>query len=418
MSVRIVTEVLMVTRVDDSRQGPPGAARDKLWAQDAMAEIDLLRAKSHVICTRLGLRSTGSGGELSPESSSAVDSGEFRRRRTWLWSGREARVAAAEQAKREAQAAFDAVQKLLDLATSAAHGEIPKYRRIQSWWSGNCVEAAFRYTHNAEARLAVLYSEEETRAEVPEAARRALESLSAENPMRDVAQRLRRRGDRGDAVSTATLSKVIEAGHAAADRQRSRLRTFRNVLIIGIFVTTLLLCTLIGITAWRPNLVPLCFVQNPPPLDLTAPNVACPVKAVRLDEITQLHTVPSRLDLFIVAALGLVGGAVSAALFLRDLYLNATPYNVSIPITLLKLPAGALTGLVGIILLAGEFVPGFSAIDKPIQILAYAIVFGFAQQVFTQFLDQRAQSLVNSVATKARVLPDPGSGRTNPSDGA
>ena len=85
----------------------------------------------------------------------------------------------------------------------------------------------------------------------------------------------------------------------------------------------------------------------------------------------------------------------------------ATPYNISIPLALLKLPAGALTALVGIILLAGEFVPGFSAIDKQIQILAYALVFGFAQQLFTQAVDQRAQRLVESVPTKARGIPGP-----------
>ena len=219
--------------------------------------------------------------------------------------------------------------------------------------------------------------------------------------MRCTAEQLQAARERGDVIVTADLSKVIEAGHAAADRQRSRLRTFRNVLLVGIFVTSLLLLALAIATMIRPSIIPLCFIQDPEPLD-GVPNVACPVKAAHVKSLDKLHTATSSSDLITVAALGLMGGAVSAALFLRDLYSNATPYNVSVPLALLKLPAGAMTGLVGIILLAGEFVPGFSAIDRPIQILAYAVVFGFAQQLFTQFLDQRAQQLVNNIPTKAR----------------
>ena len=362
---------------DGSNPSRPSPARNKLWAQDATAEIEFLKAKSRAISTRLGQLPT-------------VEFG---------------------QTRQEAQAIYDAVENLLALATAATCGERPKYRRVLSWWTGNCVEAAFRNIHNAEATLAALYDNEQARAEIPEAVRRALESLSPNDPMRSVARKLRNSREKGDAVALADLSKLIEAGHAAADRQRSRLRTFRNVLISGIFVTTLLLLTLIVLVSWRPSLVPLCFVQNPPPPDPNLPNIACPVKAVRELDLTNPHTGSSRFDFLIVALLGLMGGALSASLFLRDLYSNSTPYNVTVPLALLKLPAGAMTALTGIILLAGEFVPGFSAIDKPAQILAYAVVFGFAQQLFTQFVDQRAQKLVDSVTTKTAGASNAGRNR-------
>jgi hypothetical protein len=56
---------------------------------------------------------------------------------------------------------------------------------------------------------------------------------------------------------------------------------------------------------------------------------------------------------------------------------------------------------------AGEFVPGFTAVDKQIQILAYALVFGFAQQLFIQVVGQRARRLVSNVPTKARGISAP-----------
>jgi hypothetical protein len=184
-------------------------------------------------------------------------------------------------------------------------------------------------------------------------------------------------------------------------------------------VTTLLLGGFIALSAVYPTLVPICFVQDPAPADINKPNVACPTRAGR-DPVPGVgeYEVSTGADLFAVALLGLMGGALSAALFIRDLYTNATPYNVSIPLALLKIPAGALTAIVGIILLAGQFVPGFTAVDKQIQILAYALVFGFAQQLFTQVLDQRAQKLVASVPTKARGISGPAQDAAEQRDGS
>lgn len=49
-----------------------------------------------------------------------------------------------------------------------------------------------------------------------------------------------------------------------------------------------------------------------------------------------------------------------------------------------KVPAGALTAVAGILLLGGEFVPGLSELDSQRQILAYALVLGYAQQPATR----------------------------------
>jgi hypothetical protein len=53
---------------------------------------------------------------------------------------------------------------------------------------------------------------------------------------------------------------------------------------------------------------------------------------------------------------------------------------------------------------AGDFIPGFTAIDKQSQILAYAVAFGFAQQLFTQLLDRRARDLTANIPTKAKDI--------------
>jgi hypothetical protein len=45
----------------------------------------------------------------------------------------------------------------------------------------------------------------------------------------------------------------------------------------------------------------------------------------------------------------------------------------------------------------GEFVPGLTALDSSGQIIAWAVVFGYAQQVFTRLVDQRAHAVLEEV---------------------
>ncbi len=55
----------------------------------------------------------------------------------------------------------------------------------------------------------------------------------------------------------------------------------------------------------------------------------------------------------------------------------------------------------------GQFVPGLSALDSPAQILAWALVFGYAQQLFTRLVDQQGQTVLNSV--RSADTPQPSS---------
>jgi len=78
---------------------------------------------------------------------------------------------------------------------------------------------------------------------------------------------------------------------------------------------------------------------------------------------------------------------------------------VPLALTLLKVPTGALTAVAGILLLGGGFVPGLSELDTQRQILAYALVFGYAQQLATRYLDDRASTLLAEVPSKHNPRP-------------
>jgi hypothetical protein len=57
--------------------------------------------------------------------------------------------------------------------------------------------------------------------------------------------------------------------------------------------------------------------------------------------------------------------------------------------------------VLGLLLMRGQFVPGLSALDSSAQILAWAIVFGYAQQLFTRLVDTQAQVVLDDVAGKS-----------------
>lgn len=85
----------------------------------------------------------------------------------------------------------------------------------------------------------------------------------------------------------------------------------------------------------------------------------------------------------------------------------ATAYNVPIALALLKLPTGALTAVLGLLLMRGQFVPGLTSLDTPGQIVAWAVIFGAAQQLFTRFVDQRGTAVMQAVPGPENPSTDP-----------
>lgn len=48
----------------------------------------------------------------------------------------------------------------------------------------------------------------------------------------------------------------------------------------------------------------------------------------------------------------------------------------------------------------GGFVPRLTAVDSPPQILAWAVFFGYAQQVFTRLVDKQANTVLEGVTVE------------------
>jgi hypothetical protein len=160
---------------------------------------------------------------------------------------------------------------------------------------------------------------------------------------------------------------------------------------------------LMGALAWlvaaNPDAMPLCFTPNTGTAASETIQTVCP---------SGDHKQPTGGDVLIVAGLGLLGGALAAAFSIRNARGASTPYDVPVALAFFKLPLGALTAVTSILLLGGSFVPGLSELDSQRQILAYALVFGYAQQLISRLIDNRAQTVLSALPSR-----DPDDRRTS-----
>ena len=289
------------------------------------------------------------------------------------------------------QAAEKAIRDLLAVTDESIRrrGRLSRRGPLDRW-RGTAVERAFQSLHAAEIFLVDLLPDEELNALVPKVLARADAVLERGDPRRHVIDQLP--GLPAGPTKRAALQAGMTIAYDASDHLHVRVRDFRNILLASAALITLLMTVLTLVVALFPQAMPLCF--SPSSTGPTAPDGAvtvCP---------SGDHQPPSGGDVAIVAGLGLLGGALAAAFAIRNIRGTSTPYGVPISLAALKVPSGALTAVAGILLLGGNFVPGLSELDTQRQILAYALVLGYAQQLATRLIDNRAQSLLDSVPSK------------------
>jgi hypothetical protein len=310
----------------------------------------------------------------------------------------------------------------LDAAKEAAAEESRRgwWARTRSALGGASVERAMSHLDAAETDLLRAAPDTYLRGQLPSVQALVEAHLPPDDARRlrveEIAERIGQR-DVEDDDRNAVLA-AVRAASSEARRKVRRVRSFRNVLLM----TALLLAlgaggmTTIGIVS--PATVPLCFnpegeivcpTHDSPVLGQDASGGGAgqaapsgPETAAQVEEIDDVtRRTASSWDLPIVELVGLIAAAVAAAAALRGVRGTSTPYSLPIALAVLKLPTGALTAVLGLLLMRGEFVPGLSALDSSAQIISWAIVFGYAQQLLTQFVDRQAQGVLDDVGGAA-----------------
>jgi hypothetical protein len=201
---------------------------------------------------------------------------------------------------------------------------------------------------------------------------------------------------------------AVRAASSAAAREFAAVRSFRNVLIATTALLSLLAVAIAVFGAFQPAAAPLCFTPQLDRVDY----LVCPtgttklIDGVDIDEAIAKTVGP--LDLAVVQLVGLIAASVAAATALQRLRGSTVPFGLPVALAVLKLPTGALTAFAGLVLMRGAFIPGLSNLDSSAQILAWAVIFGYAQQIFTRVVDQQASAVLDQVRGQERRDPTHG----------
>jgi hypothetical protein len=300
------------------------------------------------------------------------------------------------------QSSEEAVTQHVKAARSACTRPSPRRRRgVWDRWRGTSVEQAYRNLHSAKIFLVDLLSPLEVAALVPEVCARMAAVLDRNDPRRVCAEKALQ--SRDPATVQVTLKQAMEVSYDASDEEYVRLRSFRNIILATAASFAVFVALILIVVASSPQAIPLCFEPTVTGSSITNRNgigqtqQAQPIQSVCPSGDQQT---PTRGDVLIIAGLGAVGGGLGALLAIRNLRGTSTPYGVTTALAVLKVPSGALIALIGMLLLAGGFIPGLSNLDSQRQILAYALVFGYAQQLITRLADAQAQTIMNRLPSK------------------
>jgi hypothetical protein len=316
------------------------------------------------------------------------------------------------------------ITKHLEAARSTAAGEdrhswkerLKWWTRLRSSWGGSSIERSTTNLDAVEAHLLRLAPADYVRGEMPSVAAYVCRYLKKDDPRRTRIEQLAQEAEARELL-TAEREAVVAAYHAASSqrhRELMRLRSFRNVLVVASAVLLLVVIGLGVLGSLRPQAIPLCFE----PETQDGVSLVCPTGEERIrrgDDIDEkIADTVSGWDVWLVEIVGLIAAAVATAFALRGIRGTSTPYSLPVALAILKLPTGALTAVVGLVLMRGGFVPGLSALDSSAQILSWAAVFGYAQQLVTRFVDQQAHAVLEDVGGRGAAGDRPTSAEPTP----
>ncbi len=328
-----------------------------------------------------------------------------------------------------------AIREHLEAVKQAAEGRHRRRDRITHLWSGvsgSTIGRAMSNLNAAEANLLRVAPDYYLAGQMPSLLNHVHRHLEPDDARRRELERIAVRFGPDQAAAADTeltaitaqernaIVSSVRAASTAALREQLRVRSFRNVLLVTSFVMTLLAVGIAVLGMVNPSAVPLCFqpeksgqvvvvcpTAQSDRFATAQPSATMPRTTQGKDIDDYVRETASPRDLLIVELVGLTAAAVAAAGAVRGIRGSSERYGLPVALAALKLPTGAVTAFLGLLLMRGQFVPGLSALDTSAQILAWALVFGYAQQLFTRLVDQQGQTVLESVRGADKLEPEP-----------
>jgi hypothetical protein len=261
--------------------------------------------------------------------------------------------------RREARRQLDEAVQIIDAAP-----------RLRSMWNGIDVQATWFRIHAVDAAVIRLADPEVVRAKLPGIVTDGAELLGDDHP-RVVTLRKLAAQSKWDSPARETIAHSVKAIYDASDSENMRLRSFRNLLFGGALALTLI-----------------------------ALGLACADLASHANSALSIATTTGGPSILVIELLGLVSASLVGAVALRRMQGTSTAFAIPMATMLLKLPAGALTAVAGVLMIKAGVTGSALTGSGEEHVLGYALLLGASQQGITGLVDRQAQKVLNGISSK------------------
>lgn len=248
---------------------------------------------------------------------------------------------------------------------------------LKDRYSGARIETSWAALHRAEEALLGVQPAVAVVAQIPDLVAAVRNNLTTDDPrfetyldeLKEIDPACRPQASSLTPLQRAQVRAIRRAANIASDAAHGVVRKWRNVLMaVGSFVT-LLVVALAIVHAAVPKFLPL-----------TGPG-------------------GGGAEVWAVEAVGAFGGSVAAVLAVNRFSGFADPYGLPFYQALLRIPMAAATALLGAILMQAS-VLGALRPQEGSKLLAYSLLFGYAQEPLLRLVDRQAGKVLDPARTK------------------
>lgn len=242
-------------------------------------------------------------------------------------------------------------------------GVVDRLAEFVELYTGAAQERAWGAIHEADQLLTNVREDAEVRAEVLNLTQTIKERVASDKDRDDLIKALMDdvKSNPMNKTGIAHLKRLL---YKLSDEGYEAKRSFRNI-VINMIVFVSAVAGILAVPGWFGD-------------DLFKPLLAVS---------------GSSPSLWKVELVGAIAGLFVAIVALNKLADLRGPYNLQFVQAVLKIPMGALTGLIGaVIVRSGQLTIGPAT--KPVVFFTWVFVFGAAQQLITRFVDKKAKTVL------------------------
>jgi hypothetical protein len=251
------------------------------------------------------------------------------------------------------------------------------WRRVADWWTGSDDDQAWAALHAASQALLAVEAPEVVKAQLPDMKAIVVTALPPEDlRVKEYLKTLDALQQPCRAITPADraqLRAIRQACDSSTDGGHADARAFRNTLIVLGALLTIVLAGM-AIMGWADGNFRSVFAAA--------------------------NTQPGAWYILGLELAACLSGLTSAVLTLQNYTGFQYTYGLPFVQAILKGAVGAATGILGVLLVRSG-VLGAWTLHSEVGIFAVAVVFGYAQYLFTHAVDQQANSVLKSAGSRS-----------------